>query len=178
MDAKIISEVATDKATAIANVVSYNDALNSLDSFASKVREDMLRTLSMARAWFAVQRSGKWFLAPAKFAGFVGMTPEAYAEQRIGISGTKADQALKRFSGDNPVSQDHPAFLALLALADRFGCKPNSLAYVNVLHQEAETEQEAPLPILVASAIDAVVALAANLPVEGMKALKRRVAAL
>jgi hypothetical protein len=168
----------SDKAAAMANVFSYNDALNEADGLATKVREDLLRTISMARAWFAVQKGGKWYVAPAKYAGFAGMTPDHYAENRIGISGTRGEMALKQIAGNSHVEPTHAAFQALTALAARFDRKPNTLAYVYILHEESKVEQEASLPILVTAASEAVVNLAANLPPEGVAALKRRLAAL
>jgi hypothetical protein len=172
-----LPEVA-DKVTAVANVLGYNDALNNLDTLPLKVRADLLRTVSMARGWFAVEKGGHWYLAPAKFAGFEGMTPGHYADNRTEISGTRGEAALKRISGNTHVDETHPAWRALNALAARFDRTPSSAAYVYVLHKEPDDQPEAPLPILVETAVDAVVSLAANLPPEGLAALKRRVAAL
>ena len=172
-----LPEVA-DKASAIGNVLRYNDALNNLDTMVTKVREDLLRTVSMARSWFAVEKGGAWYVAPAKFAGFEGMTPNHYAESRLEISGTRGEVALKRITGNTPLTETHPAFRALVALAARFDRKPSTLAYVYVLHEEPAAEQEASLPILVATAVEAVARLAANLPPEGVAALKRKMAML
>lgn len=169
----------TDKATAVANVFSYNDALNNSAALEPKVRADLLRTVSMARSWFAVERGGDWLVAPAKYAGFSGMTPSYYADNRVvGISGTQGEVALKRIAGNKTVVQTHPAFLALKALAERFDRVPSALAYVCILHEELKGEQVMSLPVLEAKAIEALTSFAATLSSEGRAVLKQQVATL
>lgn len=172
-----------DKAAAISNVIKYNDALSSIKSFDKKVHDDIVRTISMARAWYAIHHEGKWLLGPAKFIGFSGMTPQIYSANRTIISGTRGDWAVRQYLPDSkPVSKNHPAWLALTELAKRFEVRgPNAKAYVTVLHEEKEEipkTAEKPIQIIEAMAVDAVIALAAAMSSEARDLLKKRVLTL
>lgn len=139
----------TNPAQVEAGIIGLNGAYANLKTFKKKEREDLVQALPRARAWIAIQRNGKWRVGFAKYVGYQGQTPPTYAANRVNMSGTEAERAIKRLGGTAyPIgpaataSAAHPAIDAVRKLCAEFGKQPNSLAEVFVLAGEEVPEAE------------------------------------
>ena len=162
----------TSKHEAIQNIKKYNNILNNIDAHSAEVRNDIIRTLSMARSWYGYEEDGKWYVSNAKFIGFRGINADFYAKNRIEMSATQAENILQKFCS-TPVNSDHPAVKALEDLTSRFDRRPSALARVSIIAIDDTIEGGENFPkIPLKAAVSAVIALAAQLPEEEIKMLK------
>lgn len=74
--------------------------VKNIKSFQSQVRShggdnELARTLSHFRAWYAVEDAGKWIFGPSKFVGYVNLSAETYAATAANLDGRRTEAALK-----------------------------------------------------------------------------------
>lgn len=137
-------------------VSNVDEVLKNVTSFYSDLGR-YADLMPYARSWYAVRTRGGWSVAPSKFIGYVGMTPEIYlgspydsrkhgrASGDAVMDGRVTEGVLGRWS--NLVEPGHPLYnelhTALNELCARFGKKPNSLARISVIDQGGPKEEAA-----------------------------------
>ena len=116
--------------------------VKSIKSFQVQVRSregdnELARTLSHFRAWYAIEDAGKWIFGPSKFVGYVNLTAETYIATAANLNGRQTEAALKPWFVQVLDGPRHEELREKLhAFLAEFGKQPSRAMRLSVLRDE------------------------------------------
>lgn len=151
---------------AVENILRFQDELLS-----NKKQNALVDTLSHFRAWYAIQRNGKWIFGPSKFIGYVNFDAHAYGEHNRQIDGRVTEVTLRPWFQEvshGELSEELQEQLVEFLAA--FGKQPNSLARISILNTNAQEHSQPKI-----GWVEAMLALYTEMPEEAQKEFRRRI---
>ena len=147
------------------NIETLYKTLENLPPAADRTaaEADIVQALPRARQWVAVRHGDDWRVGFAKFVGHADIDAEGYSKYRktrdsTRLDGTKADHAIKQFSGKSYAigfnaegPRNHPATDAVRNICRVFGKEANAVAQVYVLDEQMSEADREKVDMLLAS---------------------------
>lgn len=160
------NRVITKCTQAVENIIRFQE-----EALSNNKKNPLVDTLTQFRAWYAVQHNGQWIFAPSKFIGHVDLDAHTYGTNTAQLDGRGTEAALRPWFQEVDRSELREALEEQLdEFLASFGKRPNSLARISILSENAEEHSQPKI-----SWVDAMLALYSEMPEEAQKEFRRRV---
>jgi hypothetical protein len=96
--------------------------------------------LSHVRAWYAVRDGEDWLFGPSKWAGYQGMTAQAYLDPADGLDGRQTEKHLNKWFEFLPEkSPEHRKLLKELgAFTAQYGKAPSRACRISIIREASD----------------------------------------
>jgi hypothetical protein len=161
-------------------VTSVTQVVENIVKFEEEVRasRELQARLSYARAWYAMQINDRWWFAPSKFIGYVGIDATTYIQAAEESDGRRTEAQLQKWF--NPVGHGDAShdelYSGLVSFLAQFGKAPSTKVRINVLRAKRSPFDRTDDDSRHDKIVDLMVAVAKTLPSQQFQNLREKLA--